>query len=88
MPVKDAEQVPLSLQKALLICAAMISASIVFIGRWQISAIGFQDSTESPFGTEAVYRLDRWTGEIDRCDLQKASRYLRVKIECSAFNDR
>ena len=48
--------------------AALIAASILFIGRWQISAIGYgykdgdDDTTK-----ETVYRLDRWTGQIESC---------------------
>lgn len=46
----------------MLVAAVLVAASILFIGRYQISAaVG-----EGPFGkTQAVYRLDRWTGKVD-----------------------
>ena len=60
---------------ALSIVAAglIIAASIVFVGRWQISATsygyGYLDSAvpsgESHTEIEAVYRLDRWTGKVE-----------------------
>jgi len=55
---------------AVLIGACLIAASILFIGRWQISAIGFgyKEFGASPDNnTQGVYRLDRWTGSIDYC---------------------
>jgi hypothetical protein len=57
---------------AILIGAALIATSILFIGRWQISAIGYGykgDDASSDTDMNAVYRLDRWTGSIDYCVL-------------------
>jgi hypothetical protein len=44
---------------AVLAGSLVIAASILFIGRWEISAI--------PGDTFTVYRLDRWNGAIDHC---------------------
>ena len=53
----------------ILVGAIVIATSILFVGRYQISAIGFGYAIESnpDNDTEAVYRLDRWTGKIDYC---------------------
>ncbi len=48
----------------------LVAASIVFIGRYEISAEGFgygANGDEQGDNREAVFRLDRWTGEIDYC---------------------
>ncbi len=56
-----------------LVAAILVAASILFIGRYQISAIGYL----SPIGgAQVVYRLDRWTGKIDTCTQSQDS------IEC------
>ncbi|HEX4158837.1 MAG TPA: hypothetical protein VHY79_10200 [Rhizomicrobium sp.] len=47
-----------ALTVAILVGAAAISGSILFIGRWEIS--GGDNST-------TIIRLDRWTGKIDAC---------------------
>jgi hypothetical protein len=44
---------------AIIFGAALIAASIGFIGRYQIAATGTDSKT--------VYRLDRWTGSVDVC---------------------
>ena len=49
---------------ALLAGSALIAASIAYVGRWQISAV-------SSNGSEVVYRLDRWTGEIVTCRMER-----------------
>jgi hypothetical protein len=51
----------------------LVAASILFVDRWQISAAGYGYSTSADVGSEterdAVYRLDRWSGKIEYCDL-------------------
>lgn len=60
------------LELAVLGAAAIIAASILFIGRWQISAVGLgYGYDEDGYSSETVYRLDRWTGEIDTCLQQR-----------------
>ena len=59
---------------ALLVGAMLISASILFVGRWEISAVGYgyrggPDATDHDTDTEFVYRLDRWTGQVEECGL-------------------
>jgi hypothetical protein len=57
---------------AVLFAGLLIAASIVFVGRWQISAIGYGygggEGTPDT-DTQVVYRLDRWTGRIEICKL-------------------
>jgi hypothetical protein len=48
----------MKLELVVLAGAALIAGSILFIGRYEISA-----------GDGAVHRLDRWTGEIEYCGL-------------------
>ena len=45
---------------AILFGCLTIAAAILFIGRWEISAV----PGDTPF---KVFRLDRWTGTIDYC---------------------
>jgi len=58
-----------------LAAAILIAAGILFIGRYQISAI-----SEPGFG-QLVYRLDRWTGQINRCTEIQMRDY-SVQVEC------
>jgi hypothetical protein len=50
--------------------ALIIAASILFIERWQISAVGYAypAGTQNSADTQVVYRLDRWTGQIEYCE--------------------
>jgi hypothetical protein len=47
-----------------LAAAILVAACILFIGRYQISSIGYGWENG---GAEKIYRLDRWTGKIDEC---------------------
>ena len=51
--------------------ALAIAGSILFIERWQISAVGFGYAGDGERGSdtqeEKVFLLDRWTGEIEYC---------------------
>jgi hypothetical protein len=61
---------------SVLIGASLIAASILFIGRWQISAIGFgykADEHYTDTDTQGVYRIDRWTGSIAYCVMRYAT---------------
>jgi hypothetical protein len=51
----------MKLRWEILIGAALIAASIAWVGRWQISGI--------PGERIVAYRLDRWSGTIDYCIL-------------------
>lgn len=55
---------------SIIVGTLIIAASILFIGRYQISAIGFGytgGDAGTDNDTQAVYRLDRWTGRVDYC---------------------
>lgn len=52
-----------------LVAALLIAASIAFVGRYQISAMGAKDQISA---LQSVYRLDRWTGKVvDLCYQKK-----------------
>lgn len=69
-----------------------IAASILFVGRYQISAIGYgygyanggaeQDRNPRDVEEMAVYRLDRWTGMIDYCRAAGVTPDGAEKIDC------
>lgn len=53
-----------------LVGAVIIASSILYIGRWEITAAGYGfsgGSSTSDTTDETVFRLDRWSGEIDSC---------------------
>lgn len=55
---------------AVIVGAVIIAASILFIGRWQIAAVGYGSGEgDTSTTTESIYRLDRWTGRISNCPL-------------------
>jgi hypothetical protein len=57
---------------AILFAGLIISASTIFVDRWQISATGYGYGTSDDkrgYAEDTVYRLDRWTGKVERCDL-------------------
>lgn len=61
-----------------LVGAALIAACIGVVGRYQITALG-----DTPgIGGKAVYRLDRWTGQIDRCTEAYHNNGAVVAVEC------
>jgi hypothetical protein len=62
-----------------LAATVLIAASILFIGRYQISAAG---SGAQYGGTFVVYQLDRWTGKVDRCEENQTKE--GTIIECPA----
>ena len=44
---------------SIIVGAALIAAVLAIVSRWEVS-----------IGPGAVYRLDRWTGTLTRCDDQ------------------
>jgi hypothetical protein len=55
---------------AIVVGALLIAGSILFIGRWQIAALGYGYAGGGDRGDtaeEKVFRLDRWTGDIEYC---------------------
>jgi hypothetical protein len=56
---------------AIVAGALLIAGSILFIERWQISAVGFGYAGDGERGSdtqeEKVFLLDRWTGKIEYC---------------------
>lgn len=65
----------------ILAAAILLAASILFIGRYQISATG---SGPGGHDLDVVYRLDRWTGSIDTCRQSYTKQGLPNGIECPA----
>ena len=66
----------MNLRWEVLTGAALIAASILFIGRYQISAYGYgYMEGDKEQETETVYRLDRWTGNIVHCSLNQNNGY-------------
>ena len=71
---------------AILAGSLAIAASILFVGRWQIAAAAYgysQSPASEDQDYEAVYRLNRWTGEVDYCDKVIAADR-SSKIQCPA----
>ena len=57
---------------AILLSGFLVAASILFVDRWQISATGYGYGTSNDqrgYAEDTVYRLNRWTGKIDRCEI-------------------
>ncbi|MDE2183148.1 MAG: hypothetical protein KGJ78_09005 [Alphaproteobacteria bacterium] len=63
-----------------LAAAALVAASILFIGRYQISAAG---GGEQAGARIEIYRLDRWTGRVVSCD-ESTTGPGTTRIECPA----
>ena len=58
------------IDKAVLLGATLIAASILLVERYQISAVGYAYAPGANINsqdTQVVYRLDRWTGRIEGC---------------------
>ena len=55
---------------AVIIGAVLIAASILFIGRWEITATAYGYNGGEGNGdttSQTVYRLDRWSGRTEAC---------------------
>ena len=61
----------LALVLAVLVGALLVSGSILFIERYQITTIGYGflggGEQGSDTNEQKIFRLDRWTGEIEYC---------------------
>jgi hypothetical protein len=62
-----------------LAAAILVAVCISFVDRYQISTIGYGGPVE-----QGVYRLDRWTGEIDVCPVSPAKEANTYQVECPA----
>jgi len=62
-----------------LAAAVVVAASILFVGRYQISTAGTGASPGN--GSTFVYRLDRWTGNVVECEQSPGIGYT-TRIEC------
>jgi hypothetical protein len=51
---------------AILIGALMLAVTGLFLFRWDIHAAS-DSAAQKPIDGYAVYRLDRWTGSVQRC---------------------
>ncbi len=63
-----------------LLAAVLVAASILFVCRYQISAVGIDPS---PTGGTAFYRLDRWTGDVVACTREIVPGP-GIRLECPA----
>ena len=67
------------LEWVVLAGAALIAGSILFIGRYEITAAGYGFSggaTAADTTDETVFRLDRWTGEIRTCSVNMNTNFV------------
>jgi hypothetical protein len=51
---------------AILISAIILAVTALLLFRWDIQAAN-DSAAQKPIDSYAVYRLDRWTGEVSRC---------------------
>jgi len=51
---------------AILISAVILSVTALLLFRWDIQAAN-DSAAQKPIDGYALYRLDRWTGEVTRC---------------------
>jgi hypothetical protein len=51
---------------AILISALVLAVTGTFLFRWDIQAAN-DSAAQKPIDGYAVYRLDRWTGSVNRC---------------------
>jgi hypothetical protein len=51
---------------AIIIAGILVSASVAFVGRWGLSGGDNSNMT--------VYRLDRWSGQIEVCNIDMIAR--------------
>ncbi len=68
-----------------LLGAAVVAGSILFIGRYEISGIGYGYATAYGGTTmTAVYRLDRWTGKVEVCMESGFNGGGEITVDCPA----
>jgi hypothetical protein len=51
---------------AIVIAAAILAVAGLFVFRWDMAAAN-DSAARNPIDGYAVYRLDRWTGSVNRC---------------------
>jgi hypothetical protein len=51
---------------AILISALILAFTGLFLFRWDTQAAN-DSAAQKPIDSYAVYRLDRWTGSVNRC---------------------
>jgi hypothetical protein len=51
---------------AILISAFVFVVAGLFLFRWEVQAAN-DSAAQKPIDSYAVYRLDRWTGSVNRC---------------------
>jgi hypothetical protein len=51
---------------AILLAALIFAVAGLFLFRWEMQAAN-DSAAQKPIDSYAVYRLDRWTGSVDRC---------------------
>jgi hypothetical protein len=51
---------------AILISALILAVTGLFLFRWDMQAAN-DSAAQKPIDGYAVYRLDRWTGSVNRC---------------------
>jgi hypothetical protein len=51
---------------AILTSAAIFAVTALLLFRWDMQAAN-DSAAKNPIDSYAVYRLDRWTGEVSRC---------------------
>jgi hypothetical protein len=66
---------------AIIIAGALIALAVLVTFRWHISTLS---GGPSPPGN-SIYRLDRWTGTVTKCDDQwvPANGVGAIKLDCS-----
>ena len=66
---------------AIVIAGALVALAVLITFRWDISAL---PGGPSPPGN-SIYRLDRWTGTVTKCDDQfvPATGVGGIKLDCS-----
>ena len=56
----------MSTPAAILTSALMLAVAGLFLFRWDLQAAN-DSAAQRPIDSYAVYRLDRWTGSVNRC---------------------
>jgi len=71
---------------AILLGAVIVAASIMLVGRYDVAVTGdvypILGRVRQAAGTHYIYRLDRWTGQIDFCAPSSLSEDNRLIVTC------
>jgi hypothetical protein len=52
---------------AILTSAIIFAVTALLLFRWDMQQAANDSAAQRPISNYAVYRLDRWTGEVTRC---------------------